>query len=89
MKTQQFATFKNHDKGVCFVFKESAKPGHSLSGTVEYISDPSMREELELFAKNLKPNSGVKWESSIAFLIERTLVTLSLGDLCLESGGGY
>jgi hypothetical protein len=39
---------------------------------MEYNIIPSMREELDFFEKNLKPDSGISWESPIAHLIERT-----------------
>ena len=52
---------------------------------MEYNIVPSMREELEFFAKYLKTGSGVVWETSIAFLIERTAFASSYGDACLDA----
>ena len=56
---------------------------------MEYNIVPSMREEINFFAEYLKPESGVTWETPIAFLIERTPFASSYGDACLDAAGGY
>ena len=73
---------------ICAIFnKKAAKLVHHCP--VEYNIVPSMQGEIEFFARYLKPDSGVKWEAPIAYLIERTPFALAFVDACLESGGGY
>ena len=55
----------------------------------EYNIVPSMREEVDFFAKYLKPGSGVTWESPIAFLIKKMPFALNFGDSCLDAAGGF
>ena len=47
-----------------------------------------MREELGFFEVFLASNSGVEWESPIAYLIKRTPFVTTYGDACLDSAGG-
>ena len=70
-----------------FALKKAARMVHHVP--MEYNIVPSMREELDFFAKHLKIGSGVVWETPIAFLIERTPFASSYGDACLDAAGGY
>ena len=74
-------------KIIRFALKKAARMVHHAP--VEYNIIPSMREELDLFANYLEPNSGVAWKTPIAFLIERTPFASSYGDACLDAAGGY
>ena len=56
---------------------------------MEYNIVPSMREELDFLEQYLQPNSGVIWEAPNAFLINRMPFASTLGDACLDTGGGY
>ena len=87
IKMTKYAGFKNMEKCMRFASKKAANLVHHCP--VEYNIVPSMQEEIEFFAKYLKPNSGVKWEAPIAYLIDRTSFVLTFGDACLESGGDY
>ena len=87
IKMTKCAGFKNMEPFVRFAIKKAAKLVHHCP--VEYNIVESMREEIEFFARYLKPDSGVKWEAPIAHLIDRTPFASTFGDACLESGGGY
>ena len=56
---------------------------------IEYNIVPSMRQELDFFEEFLKPDSGVSWESPLAFLIKRMPFAKSWGDACLDACGGF
>ena len=43
-----------------------------------------MRAEIEFFRDNLKPNSGIKWETPIPHLIPQTPFTTTIGNSSLE-----
>ena len=51
----------------------------------EYNIVTSMREEIDFFEQQLKPNSGVEWEAPIAFLIKRMPYASTFGDACLDA----
>merc|ERR1712086_1116135 len=87
IKMTKCAGIKNMETFVRFAIKKAAKLVHHCP--VEYNIVRSMREEIEFFARYLKPDSGVKWEAPIAYLIDRTPFASTFGDACLESGGGY
>ena len=74
-------------KIIRFALKKAARMVHHIP--MEYNIVPSMREEINFFAEYLKPESGVTWETPIAFLIERTPFASSYGDACLDAAGGY
>ena len=78
---------KDHDKVVRFAMKKAAKMPHSSN--MEYNIVPSMQEEINFFRDKLQPNSGVLWETPIAFLIKRTPFAVACGDACLDGAGGY
>ena len=48
-----------------------------------------MHAEIEFFRDNLKPNSGIKWETPIAHLIPQTPFATTIGDSLLEGAGGF
>jgi hypothetical protein len=48
-----------------------------------------MRAEIKFFCNNLKPDSGIKWETPIAHLIPRTPFATTIGDSLLEGAGGF
>jgi len=80
-------TSKNHDSIVRHALKKASRMVHHSSQ--EYNIVPSMRQEIDFLEQVLKPNSGIKWESPIAFLIKRMPFASTFGDACLEAGGGY
>ena len=50
-----------------FAMKRAAKMTHHAS--YEYNISTTMRAEIEFFRDNLKPDSGIEWETPIAHLI--------------------
>jgi hypothetical protein len=48
-----------------------------------------MRDEIKFFCNNLKPDSGIKWETPIAHLIPQTPFATRIGDSLLEGAGGF
>ena len=76
-----------HEKIVRFALKKAAKMVHH--SPIEYNIVPSMREELDFFEEFLKTDSGVSWESRLAFLIKRMPFAKSWGDACLDACGGF
>ena len=80
-------TARDHDRIVRHAIKKASRMVHH--STRKYNIVPSMREEIDFFEQQLKPNSGIKWEAPIAFLIKRMPFASTFGDACLEAGGGY
>ena len=78
---------RDHGRVVRFALKKSTRMVHHCS--MEYNIVPSMREELDFLEQYLQPNSGVIWEAPNAFLINRMPFASTLGDACLDAGGGY
>lgn len=74
-------------KGIRFALKQAAKMAHSAD--YEYNINKTMRAELDFFRDKLRPDSGLTWETPIAFVIRRTPTATSYGDSCLDGGGGY
>ena len=54
-----------------------------------YLVNSTMQYELNFFSKALSPDSGIKFETSIAHLIPRTPTALIIGDSSLLACGGY
>ena len=48
-----------------------------------------MRAGIEFFRNNLKPDSGIEWEMSIAHLIPQTPFATMIGDSSLEGAGTF
>ncbi len=67
--------------------KHAAKLTHHAS--YQYNINRTMRYEIEFFCNKLKPDSGIKWETSIAHLIPRMLFATTIGDSALEGAGGF
>jgi len=55
----------------------------------EYNISTTMRAKIEFFRDNLKPESGIEWETPIAHLIPRTPFATTIGDSSLEGAGGF
>ena len=70
-----------------FAMKRAAKMTHHAS--YEYNISTTMRAEIEFFRDNLKPDSGIEWETPIAHLIPRTPFAITIGDSSLEGAGGF
>ena len=79
--------FQEHGNIYAIRNKKTAKLVHHCP--VEYNMFRSMEEEIEFFARYMKPDLGVRWEAPIAYLIDRTPFASTFGNACLESGGGY
>ena len=70
---------------------------HSLKKTARTVHHPpieyniisSMREETGFFRKFLEPDSGVLWEVSIAYLINKAPVATTYEDACLDGARGF
>jgi hypothetical protein len=75
---EKYQSIKDHGKLVQFALNKSARMVHHLSQ--EFNIFPSMREEINLFAQTLKPNSGVSWETAISLLIKHMPFAPTLGD---------
>ena len=56
---------REHGNIIRFALKKAARMYHHAP--IEYNIVPSMREELNFFENFLKPDSGVAWETPIAF----------------------
>jgi hypothetical protein len=67
--------------------KRAARLTHHSS--YQYNINRTMRAEIEFFCDNLKPESGIEWESPIAHLIPQTPFATSIGDSLLEGVGGF
>ncbi len=48
-----------------------------------------MCAEIEFFHDNLKPESGIEWETPITHLIPQTPFATMIGDSSLEGAGGF
>ncbi len=48
-----------------------------------------MHAEIEFFHDNLKPKSGIKWETPITPLIHPTTFATTIDDSSLEGAGGF
>jgi len=78
---------RDHDKVVRFAIKQAARQVHH--STRKYNINKTMRAEIEFFREMLRPESSIKWETPIAFLIKRTPFAKAYGDACLTGAGGY
>jgi hypothetical protein len=45
--------------------------------------------EIKFFCNKIKPDSGIEWETPIAYLIPRTPFATTIGDSLLEGAGGF
>jgi hypothetical protein len=70
-----------------FAMKRAAKLTHHAS--YQYNINRTMHYKIEFFCNKLKPDSGIKWETSIAYLIPRTPFATTIGDSSLEGAGGF
>jgi hypothetical protein len=48
-----------------------------------------MRTEIKFFCDNLKPESGIEWETQITHLIPQTPFATTIGDSLFEGAGGF
>ena len=81
------STCKDQAKVISFAMKQAAKMVHHSKAS--YFINKTMRYELEFFREMLQPDSEIKWQTPIAFLIQRTPFATTVGDSCLEGAGGY
>jgi hypothetical protein len=70
-----------------FAMKRTARLTHQSS--YQYNINRTMRAEIEFFRDNLKPNSGIEWETPIAHLIPQTPFATTIGDSLLEGASGF
>ncbi len=70
-----------------FAMKHAARLTHHSS--YQYNINRTMRAKIEFFRDNLKPNSGIEWETPIAHLIPQTPFATTIGDSSLEGAGGF
>jgi hypothetical protein len=82
-----FTSCKDLVRHTSFAMKHAARLTHHSS--YQYNINRTMRAEIEFFHDNLKPDSGIKWETPIAHLIPRTPFATSIGDSSLEGAGGF
>jgi hypothetical protein len=45
--------------------------------------------KIKFFCNEIKPDSGIKWETSIAHLIPQTPFAMRIEDSLLEGAGGF
>jgi hypothetical protein len=62
-----FTSCKDLARHTSFAMKRTARLTHHSS--YQYKINRTMRAEIDFFFNNLKPNSGIEWETSIAHLI--------------------
>ena len=55
----------------------------------KYIISKNMRREIVFFREKLQPGSGIRWETPIAHIIQRTPSATAYGESSLEGAGGY
>jgi hypothetical protein len=82
-----FCNVKEQICHISFAIKWSAKLVHQSRCQFNIIK--TMRQEIELFRKNLLPKSGIRWESPLAHIIPRMPTFTTFGDSCLEEARGY
>ncbi len=82
-----FTSCKDLARHTSFVMKRAARLTHYSS--YKYNINRTMRAEIEFFCNNLKPKSGIEWETPIAHLIPRTPFATTIGDSWLEWAGGF
>ncbi len=70
-----------------FAMKCAARLRHHSS--YQYNINRSMRAKIEFFCDNLKPGSGIKWETPIAHLTPQTPFATTIGDSLLEGASGF
>ena len=78
---------KDQARHISFALKKSAKMIHHAK--FKFRLNRSMRQEIEFFREQLRPESDILWETPIAHLIPRTPSATSFGDSSLEGAGGY
>jgi hypothetical protein len=62
-----FTSCKDLARHTSFAMKRTARLTHHSS--YQYKINRTMRAEIDFFFNNLKPNSGIEWETPIAHLI--------------------
>ncbi len=82
-----FTSCKDLARHTSFAMKRVARLTHHSS--YQYNINKTMGAEIEFFRDNLKPGSGIEWETPIAHLIPRTPFATSIGDSLLEGAGGF
>ncbi len=70
-----------------FAMKRVAKLTHHAS--YQYNINKTMRYKIKFFHDKIKPDSGIKWETSIAHLIFQTPFAMTIRDSLLEGAGGF
>ena len=88
IERKQFIIESNETaREINFALKTAARMVN-LSKTLFPINE-SMREELDFIRQALEHNSGINFETPIAFLISRMPTALAFGDSSLLACGGY
>ncbi len=82
-----FTSCKDLARHTSFAKKRAARLTHHSS--YQYNINRTMRAEIEFFRDNLKPDSGINWETPIAHLIPQTPFATTIGDSLLEGAGGF
>ncbi len=70
-----------------FAMKRAAKLTHHAS--YQYNINKTMRYGIKFFCAKLKPDSGMKWEMPIAYLIPQMPFATTIGDSSLEGPGEF
>ena len=78
---------KDQARHISFTLKCLARMVHHAKH--KYIISKDMRREIEFFCKKLLPNSGIRWETPIAHIIQQTPSAMAYGNSSLEGAGGY
>jgi hypothetical protein len=82
-----FTSCKDLTRHTSFAMKRTARLTHHSS--YQDNINRTMRAENEFFCDNLKPDSGIEWETPIAHLIPRTPFATTIGDCSLEGAGDF
>ena len=73
-----FTSCKDLARHTSFAMTRAARLTHHSS--YQYNINRTMRAEIEFFRDNLKPDSGIKWETPITHLIPRTPFATTICD---------
>ena len=77
----------DHQRHINYAMKQAARMTNSHKHP--YIVNTTMREELKFITEALSPDSGIKFETSIAHIIPRIPTAQIIGDSSLQGCGGY
>jgi hypothetical protein len=88
IQTNAFVTpYKDLAQHTSFAMKRAERLTHHAS--YQYNINRAMRYKIKFFCNKLNPDSDIKWEMPIAYLIPQTPFATTIGDSLLEGAGGF